>query len=111
MDNNIKTYSLEEVEPILLNAAMYSVNSTYLFNTTITDDPTDYDSDAIFSLAQECFLHFPDHDSDWGQEEEIWFPRNRNQQVRVKHGFIFYLYDNFGNEHEVMAYSVLSMPE
>jgi hypothetical protein len=111
MDNNSKTYTLEDVELIIKNASIYSVNGVFLLDTEITDDPFDYDDSDDFALAQECFLRFSRHESEWEEVNEIWFPRNRNQEVLVKHGFIFYLYDNFGVDHEVIAYSANSIQE
>jgi hypothetical protein len=111
MNEHTTIYPLSEVEPMLDDASIFYVNGVFLLASEITDDPNDYDDSDQFALAQDCFLRFSHHESEWEEVSEIFFPRNRNQEVTVKHGFVFYLYDNFGVEHEVIGYSAVNMEQ
>jgi hypothetical protein len=109
MNEHTTIYPLSEVEPIIKNASLYALNDAYVWTSEITDDPNDYVDDEQFALAQESFLWISRHDSEWEEVDDTFFPRNRNQEVKVKFDSIFYLYDHFGVEHELIAYSTIRM--
>ncbi len=108
MSNNTdtfrKTYTIEKVEPHLKNASWCLLDDAMVIDSPFSDDPSDYNDEEEYNFAKECFLFFPQHENEWEEVDDVWFPRNRNQEVVVEHGSIYYLYDSFGVEHKVIPY-------